>query len=592
MFKYIKKYWLYALLAPLFMVGEASMDLLQPQLMRIIVDEGVLGLSNNGVGDMSLVLSAGIRMICSVLFGAFCGVMCGVFANLCSQNVGNDLRQDAFRQIMSFSFQQTDHFSTGSLITRVTNDVTQVENLIAQCTRGFVRNISLFVGGIFCMLSLDLSFGVIVACAFPVLLIFIGFYIVKINPLYGLLQKRLDRVNNVMQENVTGSRVVKAYVQEDYEQERFGTANDELVGTQLRILTISAYMMPIMNIVLNLSVVAVIYVGGIKVKAGGVTPGDVMAAITYLSQILHGVMMFSMIFQTISRGMASYKRIEEVLECTPAIADGKGANPTAKGKVEFRHVSFAYPTGNGQEILHDVCLTIQPGETLGILGATGSGKSSLVHLIPRFYDATSGTVLVDGVDVKDYKLSDLRSRVAIALQKSELFSTTIGENIRWGKPDATEAELFAAADIAQASEFIHQKSEGMDTQVAEKGMSLSGGQKQRLSISRAVLKDADILIFDDSTSALDLKTEAKLYQALRDSKDDVTKIIIAQRIASIRGADRIAVIDNGRIVACDSHHELMKSCDIYQDIYRSQLKEDDEDVSAERSVNSHGSSIQ
>ncbi|MCD8326164.1 MAG: ABC transporter ATP-binding protein/permease, partial [Lachnospiraceae bacterium] len=305
------------------------------------------------------------------------------------------------------------------------------------------------------------------------------------------------------------------------------------------------------------------------------TPGNVMAAITYLTYILNSVMMFAMIFQNVSRGMASWRRIKAVLDCEPVIADGlsDSSKGSDTGRVELRHVSFAYPNGGGEQVLTDINLTIAPGETLAFLGTTGSGKSSLVNLIPRFYDATEGEVLVDGKNVKDYKVSELRDKVAIALQKSELFSKTIRENISWGNPNATDEEILAAADAAQATEFIFSKPEGLDTMVAEKGMSLSGGQKQRLSISRALLKNAEILIFDDATSALDLKTEAKLYEALRTTYQNVTKIIIAQRIASVRSADRIAVIDNGRIVACAPHDELMQSCELYQDIYRSQLKE-------------------
>lgn len=604
MFRYLKKYWVFALLAPLFMIGEVLMDLVQPRLMSTIIDEGVLGLSNQGVGDLKLIIVTGLQMIGLVAIGGTCGVLCGVFTNLCSQNFGNDMRKAAFRKIMALSFEQTDQFSTGSLITRVTNDITQIQNMVSQCIRGFVRNIMLFAGGIASMMLLDISFGVVVACALPFLVICVAFFLAKVTPLFRVLQKKLDRVNSVMQENVAGSRVVKAYVKEEYEKKRFGDANEDLVGTQLRILTLSAYMTPVMNIVLNLSVVAVIYIGGIRVEQGDVTPGSVMAAITYLSQILHSVMMFAMVFQTISRGTASYRRVKEVMDCVPVIADGeaammsgeaatvnaeaaladekagpthgkaprKGPKGAAGGRVEFRNVSFAYPGSSGEAVLNHVNLTIEPGETLAILGATGSGKSSLVNLIPRFYDVTEGQVLVDGVDVKDWKLTELRDTVAIALQKSELFSTTIRKNLLWGDSEATEEELEKAAKDAQAAEFIHAKSEGYDTMVAEKGMSLSGGQKQRLSITRALLKNAKILIFDDSTSALDLKTEAKLYEALRTHYKDVTKIMIAQRIASVKGANRIAVLDNGNIVACDSHENLMKSCEIYQDIYRSQLK--------------------
>jgi len=576
MLKYLKKYWFFALLAPLFMIGEVCMDLLQPRLMSTIVDEGVLGLSSGGVGDLNLVITTGVKMVGFVVLGGFFGVMSGVFANLCSQNFGNDVRKDAFGKIMSLSFEQTDRFTTGSLITRVTNDITQIQNLVMQCIRGFVRTTMLFAGGIVSLLLLDLSFGVVVACALPFVVLCAVFFLSKANPKFYVLQEKLDRVNNVMQENVSGSRVVKAYVREQYEQNRFESANGDLVGTQLDILLLFSYMTPIMNIILNASIVAIIKVGAIQVDAGGVTPGQVMAAITYISQILNAVMRMTMIFQSVSRGIASGRRVTEVLTCEPTIRDGSFLGQTlCKGQVEFKNVSFAYAGAKEREILDDISLTIHPGETFAILGSTGCGKSSLVNLIPRFYDTTEGQVLVDGVDVREYPLRELRSKIAIALQKSEVFSTTIAENIRWGKPDASHEEIRKAAETAQAMEFIAKKSEGMDTPVTQGGTSLSGGQKQRLAISRAVLKNAEILIFDDTTSALDLKTEAKLYAALKKDYPDITKIIIAQRIASVRDADRIAVLENGKIVACGSHTELLSTSEVYRDIYNSQAKGSD-----------------
>lgn len=552
------------------------MDLVQPGMMSTIVDEGVLGLSNHNVGDLSIVISVGIRMIGVVFLGGVFGVLSGVFTNLASQNFGNDMRKDCFGKIMSLSLEQTDQFSTGSLITRVTNDVTQVQNMVAQCIRGFVRMMMFFIGGIFCMISLNMSFGVIVLCALPLVMIVVMYFIAKVTPLYGILQKKLDRVNSVMQENVTGARVVKACVKEEYEKKRFFKANDELVGTQLNVLVLLSYMTPIMNIIMNIAVVAVIYVGSLQVKNGAVTPGNVMAAITYLTQILNSVMMLAMIFQTVSRGTASMKRLEEVLGSTPAIMDGAYESENLdqeKGKIEFRHVSFAYPQTAGEAVLKDISFTIQPGETFAILGATGCGKSSLVNLIPRFYDVTEGEVLLDGRNVKEYPIRELRDKVSIALQKSELFSKTIKENIKWGNADADDEAVENAAKIAQAEEFILGQPKGYDTEVAEKGMSLSGGQKQRIAISRAVLKNAEVLIFDDSTSALDLKTEALLYNALNQKCRNTTKVIIAQRIASVRNADRIAVLENGKIADCGTHEELMKNSRIYQDIYTSQLKQ-------------------
>lgn len=573
MLKYLKKYWFFALLAPIFMIGEVSMDLLQPELMSRIIDDGVLGLNNGGVGNLNTVITIGLKMIGFVALGGICGIMSGVFANLCAQQFGNDVRKAVFKRIMEFSFEQTDKFSTGSLITRVTNDITQLQNFVMQCLRGFVRTSMLFIGGIACMVSLNMEFGIIIACALPFVAVCVVYFIAKANPKFTVLQKKLDKVNNVMQENVSGARVVKAYVKEDYETERFEKANNELVSTQLDVLLLLSYMTPIMNIILNLSVVAVIKVGGIQVSAGSATPGNVMAAITYCSQVLNAVMRMTMIFQTASRGIASKKRVMEIINCEPAIKSGTYNKETAvKGKVEFRNVSFAYPGMDNENVIENFNLVINPGETIGILGATGCGKSSLVNLIPRFYDVTKGEVLIDGVNVKDYDLQVLRDKVSIALQKPEIFSTTIAENIAWGDDSAGSEKIRQAADIAQATEFIDNRTDGMDTQVSQGGHSLSGGQKQRVAISRAVLKNSEILIFDDATSALDLKTEADLYSELSAKKYDVTRIIIAQRIASVKNADRIVVMDNGRLADVGSHSKLIKTSEIYKDIYESQLK--------------------
>lgn len=573
MLKYLKKYWLFTMLAPLFMIGEVSMDLIQPELMSHIIDDGVLGINSGGVGNLDIILGTGIRMVLLVAAGGVCGVMSGVFANLSAQQFGNDVRKDTFKRIMSFSFEQTDKFSTGSLITRVTNDITQLQNFVMQCMRGFVRTSMLFIGGIVCMIGLNIQFGLVIACALPFIVICVIYFIAKSNPKFTILQKKLDKLNNIMQENVSGSRVVKAYVKEDYETERFNKANDELVGTQLDVLLLLSYMTPVMNIILNLSVVAVIKVGGIQVMDGSATPGNVMAAITYCSQVLNAVMRMTMIFQTASRGVASQKRIMEILNCEPAIKDGAYDGETiVKGKVEFRNVSFAYPGNEDASVIEDFNLVISPGETIGILGATGCGKTSLISLIPRFYDVTKGAVLVDDVDVRDYKLEVLRDKIAVSLQKSEIFTASIADNIAWGLPDATPDNIAAATDTAQATQFINNRKDGMQTIVSQGGHSLSGGQRQRVAIARAVIKPAEILIFDDATSALDLKTEAELYSKLGKNKKDTTKIIIAQRIASVKNADRIVVMDNGKLADVGSHEQLMITSSIYKDIYDSQLK--------------------
>jgi len=572
MLKYLKKYWYWCLLAPIFMLGEISMDLLQPDMMREIVDDGVL------VGNMNVVLYVGIRMILYVIFGGFCGIMSGVFANFASQNFGNDLRKDVFKKIMHLSFQQTDKISTGSLVTRLTNDVTQVQNMVMMSVRSVVRCSVMFAGGLFMLYKQAPDFCIIAACALPFIVFFVFFFMGKAAPLFSKVQERLDGINNVMQENVAGARVVKAYVKEKYELERFDDANEALCNVNLRVISILSFMGPSMNIVLNICVVLIIYIGGINVQSGsGITTGEIMAALTYIAMILNGIMFMANIFQTFTRAKASVNRIKEVLNSEEIIGDGAGCETESRGEIEFKNVSFSYPNSSGSKVLDGIDLKVNKGETLAILGATGSGKSSLVNLIPRFYDATEGEVLVDGVNVRDHKLKELRDRIAIVLQKAELYSRPIEANIRWGKDDADPWEIKRAAEIAQADDFICDTEHGYYTHVTEGGHSLSGGQKQRISIARAIVKKADIIIFDDSTSALDLKTEANLYAALKSEYPSTTKIIIAQRIASVKNADRIAVLENGRIAALGSHDELMETSPVYQDIYRSQLKKGEEE---------------
>ena len=574
MFKYIKRYWYFALLAPLFMLGEVVSDLFQPQFMSKIIDEGVLGINNGGVGNLDIVVSTGLIMIIVVMGGALCGILSGVFAQLCGQKFAHDLRSDCFKRIMNLSLEQTYEFSTGSLITRITNDITQIQNLLSMMIRGFIRTIALFIGGIACMLMLDISFGIILGCALPFVIIFIYVFLKKAKPEYQKLQERLDKLNSIMQEDVSASRVIKAFVKEDDEIKRFNKANKELSKVQLFVLKLFSYMNPISNLILNCTIIAVIYIGGINVSNNiGITTGNIIAAITYTSTILGALLRMANLFQTWSRAQVSVFRVNQVLNCLPVINDGDFDSDTKiKGMIELKNVSFAYPDSPDVNVLENLNLVITPGETIGILGSTGSGKSSLINLFPRFYDCTNGEVLVDGVNVKEYKLDTLRKKIAIALQKSELFSTTIFENITWGKEDATLEEVKKVAKIAQAKEFIESKEDNYFTMVAEKGMSLSGGQKQRINIARTILKDSEIIIFDDATSALDLKTESLLYKALEKEYKDTTKIIIAQRIASVKNADRIVVMDKGRIVDVGPHSELIKNSEIYQEIYNSQLK--------------------
>lgn len=563
----MKPYALFAVLTPLSMVGEVLGDLLQPKLMSKIVDDGVLG------QDMDLIIRTGLLMLLVLIGGGACGIAASAFGGIASQSFSRDLRVDVFKRVMGLSFEQTDKFTTGSLVTRLTADITAIQQMVDFMLRMLVRDSLLFFGGIIMMLTLNVRFGIIILCALPVEIIMMIVILRKANPYYSIVAKRLDSVNSVVQENVTGARVVKAYVREDTEEKRFDDANISLMESNLRVQTLMAILQPLLMIILNLSVIAVIVIGGWQVQAQAMKVGEVMAAITYLTQVLHGVMMMSMMFQTLAKASASANRLREVLETDPVIKSGSVslADKTG-GTVSFKNVSFSYPETKGRPVISDLTLDIKSGESVAILGAIGSGKSSLVNLIPRFYDCTAGEVLVDGVNVKDCKLDELRKKVGIVLQKSELFSGTVEDNIKWGDKNATHEEVISAAQAAQADEFIQRIPAGYEGIIAEKGASLSGGQKQRLSISRAVLKKPEILILDDSTSALDLGTEAKLRAEIDRKMNGTTLIIIAQRIQSVKSCDRIAVLDHGKLCACDTHENLLKTCEVYQDIYASQVK--------------------
>ena len=565
--KYLKPYALFAVLTPLSMVGEVLGDLLQPKLMSKIVDDGVLG------QDMDLIIRTGLLMLLVLIGGGACGIAASAFGGIASQSFSRDLRVDVFKRVMGLSFEQTDKFTTGSLVTRLTADITAIQQMVDFMLRMLVRDSLLFFGGIIMMLTLNVRFGIIILCALPVEIIMMIIILKKANPYYSIVAKRLDTVNSVVQENVTGARVVKAYVREDTEEKRFDDANISLMESNLRVQTLMAILQPLLMIILNLSVIAVIVIGGWQVQAQAMKVGEVMAAITYLTQVLHGVMMMSMMFQTLAKASASANRLREVIETDPVIKSGSvSLSDKTGGTVSFKNVSFSYPETKGRPVISDLTLDIKSGESVAILGATGSGKSSLVNLIPRFYDCTAGEVLVDGVNVKDCKLDELRKKVGIVLQKSELFSGTVEDNIKWGDKNATHEEVISAAQAAQADEFIQKIPAGYEGIIAEKGASLSGGQKQRLSISRAVLKKPEILILDDSTSALDLGTEAKLRAEIDRKMNGTTLIIIAQRIQSVKSCDRIAVLDHGKLCACDTHENLLKTCEVYQDIYASQVK--------------------
>lgn len=573
--KYLKPYIWYILLAPTLMIIEVCMDLLQPAMMSTIVDDGILGINaSGGYGNMDIILITCIKMLIYALIGAIGGIGCTYFSTKASQNFGADLRADLFRKVESFSFAETDKFSTGSLVTRTTNDVNQLQTMLLMALRMLVRTPMQCIGGIIMALSINPKFGLILLILMPILIALVVFFITKTSPLFGKLQQKLDKLNGIMQENLSGVRVVKAYVREEHEVKKFVDANNDYTGTSLKVMRLMAALSPIMMIIMNAATIAVIYIGSLQVEASKMGVGDVMAVVTYMTQILMSMMMMSMMFMNISRAKASYQRIKDVMNTNPSIFSGNEEDKIIEnGKIEFKDVSFKYPLAVGEPVIKNVNLTINAGETVAFLGSTGSGKSSLVNLIPRFYDVTEGQILVDGVDVKDYELDNLRSGIGMVLQEAILFSGSIMENIKWGNPDATDEEAIAAAKIAQADDYISSFPEGYNTMLGQRGLTLSGGQKQRLSISRAVLKKPKILILDDSTSALDMGTEARLQKALKETMVDMTSIIIAQRISSVMYADKIVVLEKGEIVAVGTHDELMKNSEIYQDIYSSQVGE-------------------
>lgn len=569
-FKYLKPYWFLALLAPITMIGEVLMDLLQPKLMSEIVNVGL------GEGKTEIILTTGALMLAFTVIGGLCGFASAAFGSSASQNFAADLRKDCFKKLMSLSFQQTDDFSTGSLVTRMTNDIDLIKNLVSMSVRMVIRTLMQFIGGIFFLLAINPSFGIILLIALPIELVIMIIFITKVSPYFTKVQERLDDVNAVVQENVGGSRVVKAYNKEEYEKERFDRANMNLCMTNLKVQKRMAYLSPFLMITMNLTIIIIIYIGGNNVIMGnGLLVGDVMASITYISQILMSMTMFGMMFQTFTRAAASIKRVNAVLDSVNPIVDGDKEVTEIKGEVTFINASFKYPDGNGNNVLRELNINIAPGETLAIIGATGCGKSSMVNLIPRFYDVTEGSILIDGVNIKEYAIKSLRKHIGVVFQKTELFTGTIEENIKWGNQNATHEDVVRACKIAQAHDFISSFQDGYNTIIGEKGSSLSGGQKQRIAIARAIIKQPKILIFDDATSALDLKTEAALYKALREELTDTTIFLVAQRVASAKGASKILVFDDGTIESVGTNDELLLTSPIYQEIYNSQLKKDE-----------------
>ncbi len=580
--RYIRPYWKATVAAPLLMIIEVVCDLMQPKFMQRIIDEGVAR------ADMAGILRFGALMLAAALVGIIGGAGCTVFSTLASQHFGADLREDLFRRVESFSFRNLDKFSTASLITRLTNDVTQLVGIVQMMLRIMVRSPILTIGGIVMAFSINARLALISLSVLPVLAVVIFFIITRGFPLFQVVQERLDRLNLVLRENLTGIRVVKAFVRAGHEQARFGKANRNLSDMTIRATRVVGTSMPLMSLIMNVGVLLAIWFGGLHVQYGSVRVGEVMALLNYVTQILFSLAMSAMLFMSFSRAKVSADRVREVLGEEPDIRDGQAeVNKAAEtdaglmpvpGRVEFDHVSFRYAGAQGDRVLDDIHFTVEPGMTVAILGATGVGKSTLVNLVPRFYDATEGVVRIHGRDARTFPLAALRGSIGFVLQESILFSGTISDNIRWGDRTATDEQVEMAARTAQAHDFITGFPDGYGTMIGQRGVNLSGGQKQRISIARALLRNPSILIMDDSTSAVDLGTEARFRQALSSYLADTTVLLIAQRIQSAMSADRIVVLDKGRVSGIGTHEELLAENEVYQELYRSQVGEADLDM--------------
>ena len=568
LYKYLKPYMLPTLIAPVFMLIEVAMDLLQPTLMSRIIDVGVQN------SDKGYIVQMCLLMCLCALAGIIGGAGNMYFSTRAGYGFARDLRSAVYRKIQSFSFANIDRFKTGSLVTRTTN-VTQIQNAFTSCIRMLVRSPFLCIGGVVMVLTLNARLSLVVLAAIPFLTALIAVLLKFGRPLFMSMQEKLDRVNTVMQENLAGIRVIKAFGRADYEKKKFKTANDDLTNSTMKAMRMLSLSFPLINLIMNVTMILMYLFGGKMVFRGELKPGEIMAFSNYIMQILMSLTMSSFTLMFLSRAGVSLRRVNEVLDTLPDVSDGDETEACVEnGSVEFDHVSFRYPGQSGEPVLKDITFTAKPGETVAILGSTGSGKSTLVSLIPRLYDATEGAVRVDGRDVRKYSLRSLRSAIGVALQESVLFTGTISENLRWGDNDASEEKISEAAQIAQAAPFVAALKNGYETELGQRGVNLSGGQKQRLCIARALVKHPRILILDDSTSAVDLATEALIQEGLRKTFGDMTVFIIAQRISSVMDADKILVMENGRVIDIGRHEELKKRCSVYREIVVSQLGEE------------------
>jgi len=568
--KYVKPYLSAFILGPIMMIVEVVGEVLLPKLMSLIINNGI------ATRDVAYITKMGILMLIVVALMAFGGIMGAYFASKASISFASDLRSDIFAKVQRFSFRNIDDFSTGSLVTRLTNDITQIQGVVMMCLRMALRSPGMFIGALIMAFSINKKLALIILVVIPVLAIAIGTIMKLAFPRFEIMQKKLDALNSGIQETLTNVRVVKSFVREDHEIKKFAVLNKDLKDTSLGAMKIVICNMPVMTLAMNITTMAVVWYGGNLIIGGEMPVGDLTAFISYITQILMSLMMLSMIFLNASRAGVSLKRINEVLDTEVDLNDDHASQKEKKveaGRVEFRDVSFAYAGehGVGETVLEHVTFTAEPGQTIGIIGSTGSGKTSLVQLIPRLYDVTEGQVLVDGVDVREYSLKNLRNGVGMVLQKNVLFSGSIEENLKWGNEDATIEEVKAAAESAQADGFVSAMTLGYDTALDQGGTNVSGGQKQRLCIARALLKKPKILILDDSTSAVDTATEARIRECFANELKDTTKLIIAQRITSVQEADLILVLDDGKVIGMGTHEELVKTCEAYEEIYTTQM---------------------
>ncbi|GIP47563.1 multidrug ABC transporter ATP-binding protein [Paenibacillus sp. J53TS2] len=570
LFRNLKPYrWLVAAVL-IFVFFQTLSELYLPTLMADIVDKGVVN------GDTPYIWRIGGLMLVVALGGMACSIAASYFSSKAATGFGKLLRGKVFKHVSNFSLEEFDTIGTASLITRTTNDITQVQQVLIMILRMMVMAPMMCLGGIIMAVSKDATLSLVLVVILPVLAGAIFLIARKGLPLFKAIQKKIDKLNLVMRESLTGIRVIRSFNRTDYESKRFDAANLDLTDTSIKVNKIMAFMMPIMMLVMNLSSVAIIWYGGLRIDAGDMQVGDLMAFLQYAMQIMFSLVMVSMMFVMIPRASASAIRINEVLDMVPVIKDSAASSrPTeAKGLVEFQNVSFSYP-GAEQPAVQDITFTAKPGQVTAIIGGTGSGKSTMISLIPRFYDVQAGSVRVDGVDVRDMTQEELRSKIGFVPQMAVLFSGTISENIRYGKEDATDEEVWRAAEIAQARDFIGKMEQGFESPIAQGGTNVSGGQKQRLSIARALVRPAEIYIFDDSFSALDFKTDAKLRAALKQETKESTVIIVAQRVSTVLDADQIIVMNDSQIAGVGTHQELMETCDVYKEIVYSQLSEEE-----------------